>query len=370
MKLQNIKLIEIVDPVRGNSAYTKEYGDKNKGEYPVYSASNTLPLTYIDSYDYDGEYLTWSTNGFGGFLRIISGKFSVNGDRGVLIPKKNVGIDIWYLKYALQPVLRELAKGRRGDKGKNEFTKVPLAIIKKVCVDVPVDLNDNISIEAQGILIKKYKTIELLQNFAKTHISELNDTAINIPILSEGIVLKIGDIFDLSKKTNTSYFTKQFVDLNKGDIPVYSASKDEKAVTYGFVKDNIKGVQYFQNILTWNIDGSVGKAFFRKDRFSLSEKVIPLILQEKWDGLIDYDFIKYSLEEKAVESGFGFSNKAGKSRIKDIEISIPKVRENGKDAPNIIEQKKLAKKYKEMYSLKENFIERLEEIRELKVIAS
>lgn len=370
MSIKNVKLTEIIDPVRGNSVYTKEYGDKHKGEYPVYSASNTTPLTTIDSYDYDGEYLTWSTNGFGGFLRIISGKFSVNGDRGLLIPKKGVDVDIWYLKYALQSILRELARGRRGDKGKNEFTKVPLTTIKKVKIDMPVDLEGKFDIEAQRVLIKKYKTIESLQDYIRTQISELSDIAINMPVLSNNIILKIGDIFDLEERTNTSQFTKQFVDLNKGDIPVYSASKDDQAVTYGFVKDNIIGIKYFKNILTWNIDGSVGKAFFRKGRFSLSEKVIPLIIQKKWEGLIDYDFIKYALEEKAVESGFGFSNKAGKSRIKDIEINIPKTKKDTSCIPDIKEQEKLAKKYKEAYALKINFIEKLKEVQGLKVIVS
>lgn len=370
MIIKNVKLTELVDPVRGNSLYTKEYGDRQKGDYPVYSASNTTPLTTINTYDYDGEYLTWSTNGFGGFLRVIDGKFSVNGDRGLLIPKKGVDIDIWYLKYALQPLLRESAKGRRGDRGKNEFTKVPLATIKKVTIDIPVDSEGKFDIVAQRSLIKKYRIIESLQSYVKTQISELNDTAINVPVLSESITLTIGNIFDLEKKTNTSHFTKQFVDSNKGNIPVYSASKEDQAVTYGFVRDNIPGIQYFEDILTWNIDGSVGKAFFRKGRFSLSEKVIPLILQKKWEGLIDYDFIKYSLEEKAVENGFGFSNKAGKTRIKDIEINLPKKQVSGIDMPDIDEQKRLAEKYEQAYVLKKDFVDKLQDMQELKVIAS
>ena len=31
--------------------------------------------------------MTWSTNGFAGTILILDGKFSINGDRGILVPK-------------------------------------------------------------------------------------------------------------------------------------------------------------------------------------------------------------------------------------------------------------------------------------------
>ena len=62
--------------------------------------------------------------------------------------------------------------------------------------------------------------------------------------------------FDLSK-TNGSTFTKTFIDLNKGDVPVYGASLLEDEVSYGFVADNLEDVKYFDN-------------FFRKRKVSLS----------------------------------------------------------------------------------------------------
>ena len=39
---------------------------------------------HIDTYDYDGRYMTWFTNGFVGTILVLEGKFFVNGDRGVL----------------------------------------------------------------------------------------------------------------------------------------------------------------------------------------------------------------------------------------------------------------------------------------------
>lgn len=357
MKIENVLLTKIVDPVRGNSLYTKEYGEKHRGEYPVFSASNSRPLSHIDTYDYDGEFLTWATNGFGGFLKVLNGRFSVNGDRGVLKIKSGTQIDSEYLRYALEPILRSLAKGRKGDRGKNEFTKVPVAVIKKVVVPIPVDPTGEYDLIEQKNLVKKYKSIEALKTYLSSEASLLEGTTIDIPVLKNSLLLRIEEIFDLDLRTNFSSFTKQFVDQHKGNIPVYSASKDEGSIGYGLVADNLPDVVYFEDILTWNIDGSVGKAFLRKGRFTLSEKVIPLVVRKEWEGLIYNGFVKYVLEEKAVEGGFDFAKKAGKSRIKDIEIEFPKtVDAKGISIPDYEEQVRLAQKYRDVYELKSQVV--------------
>lgn len=150
---------EIFQTQKGLSKYTKGYGNNNQGEYPVYSASNNAPLTYINTYDYDGEYLTWATNGFAGYIKKISGKFSANGDRGILIPiEKN--IDILYIKFTLEPILRQLAKGRKGDKGKDEFTKVYPSMVEDVEINIPLNSNAEFDLEAQQEISNKYQKIE------------------------------------------------------------------------------------------------------------------------------------------------------------------------------------------------------------------
>ena len=72
---------------------------------------------------------------------------------------------------------------------------------------------------------------------------------------------KISEIFDLSQKTNNSSFTKEFVEKHKGTIPVYSASKEENIAGYGFIQDNVEGVKYFENCLTFNFDGEELREF-------------------------------------------------------------------------------------------------------------
>ena len=153
--------------------------------------------------------------------------------------------------------------------------------------------------------------------------------------------MAIKEIFDLSHKTNNSKFTKTFIDKNKGNIPVYSASKFPNTVSYGYVKDNLKGVNYFENCLTWNIDGSIGKAHYRSGRFSLSEKVIPLIVHKDLEKYFDIYFLKNQIENEFNKHDFGFNNKASKGKISNIQLQIPISKDGEID---IERQKELVKK--------------------------
>ena len=175
-------LSEILEPVKGKSKYTRKYGDRHKGQYPVFSASSSDPLTFIDSFDYEGDYLSWSTNGFAGTVRVLSGRFSINGDRGLLIPKNGLRdvIDIQYLRYVLEPAFRQLAKGRKGDKGEDEFTKLYPSMIGDISVPLPVNPDGGISIEAQHNMASRYDSIEKIKAEIKEKLSALLNQKIKI----------------------------------------------------------------------------------------------------------------------------------------------------------------------------------------------
>jgi len=170
---------EILTPIKGKSMYTKKYGDIHKGDYPVFSASSNAPLTYIDTYDYDGDYLSWSTNGFAGTVTILSGKFSINGDRGILLPKQE-GINIQYLRYILQPIFRRLAKGRKGDKGEDEFTKLYPSMIFGVQIPFPINDRDEISLSAQQEIAYIYSEIDKYKSEIFDKLSSLTTQRVNL----------------------------------------------------------------------------------------------------------------------------------------------------------------------------------------------
>jgi hypothetical protein len=129
------------------------------------------------------------------------------------------------------------------------------------------------------------------------------------------------------------------------------------------VIDGIKGVKYFEDCLTWNIDGSIGKIFYRQGRFALSEKVIPLILQEKYKHFNQL-YLKYIMENELAIKNFGFTNKAGKSKIQNIQIKIPITSTSEFDLPK---QKAIAEKYRKIEEIKNNIQAELKKIENIKV---
>ena len=176
---KNVLISDIFDTKKGLSKYTKSYGHNHKGEYPVYSASNIAPLTFIDSFDYEGKYLTWATNGFAGYIKVLDERFSINGDRGLLIPKTDE-IDIDYVKFTLEPLLRALAKGRKGDKGGDEFTKVYPSMVENTAISIPTLPNGNFDIQMQQTIAEKYNKIEEIKSLLSAELKKIRDFSLAI----------------------------------------------------------------------------------------------------------------------------------------------------------------------------------------------
>ena len=89
---------------------SKDYLRDNAGEYPVYSSQtvNNGMLGQINTFDYDGEYLTWTTDGANaGSVFYRTGKFSITNVCGLLQIMTD-DVDVKYLHYALGAVAKKI----------------------------------------------------------------------------------------------------------------------------------------------------------------------------------------------------------------------------------------------------------------------
>ena len=144
---------------RGSGKYTKTYTQAHLGEYPLYSGNTFGEFAFIDSYDYDTPCLTWAIDGLAGYMMVHKTPFSATNHRGILLPQ--IGdIDIDYIKFALEPLLRQAKKGRIGDNGENEYTSLPPFMLKEIEIGIPVDDKGNISIDLQREIATSYLAIE------------------------------------------------------------------------------------------------------------------------------------------------------------------------------------------------------------------
>ena len=152
-------ITELFTIERGSGNYTKTYTQKHLGEYPLYSGNTFGEFAFIDSYDYDTPCLTWAIDGLAGHMMVHKTQFSATNHRGILLPK-TANIDIDYIKFALEPLLRIAKKGRVGDNGENEYTSLPPFMLNDIEVGIPVDETGAISIDLQHEIAASYLAIE------------------------------------------------------------------------------------------------------------------------------------------------------------------------------------------------------------------
>ncbi len=335
----------------------KKHVFQSKGEVPIYSGSVIIPFGYAKKSnisDFERDYIIWGIDdAVFDFELIKKGAEFVITDHCGAIKVIDDGILPEYLYYDLQM--------KKDSLGFGWSVRASMGNMRKVSVSIPILENGAFDIETQKVMVEKFKKIGTLLDKLKAIYDDLNGANLRLDINNKYFIqIPVGEIFDLTITTNRSNFTKSFVNQNKGKIPVYSASKYESAVDYGYVKDNINGIKYFEDCLTWNIDGSVGKAFYREGRFALSEKVIPLIPREPYKGCIDLKYIKILIEEVALESGFHYSNKAGKSKIKDILLPFPSKNIGKQIIPDLEKQREIAEKHEKILLIKDTLLQRLQ----------
>ena len=173
---KSVPLNEIFEFRRGGSC-TRAFCNQHKGKYPVWSANNISPLAYVDFYNYDGRYITLSRNGIAGKITILDGKFSINEDRFLLIPKDD-NIDYDYIRYTVEPILRSKKKGRSGHNGENEFTKLSFTILNKTSISIPVKENGEYDLDRQQEYAQKYDKLYAVKDGICRILDELVSTEI------------------------------------------------------------------------------------------------------------------------------------------------------------------------------------------------
>jgi type I restriction enzyme S subunit len=109
---------EICDITRGR-VMSKNYLRENTGVYPVYSSqtANNGVFGYINTFDYDCESITWTTDGAnaGSVFYHINEKFSITNVCGLLRVKNNELVSTKFLFYVLQVYAKKYVNDGMGN---------------------------------------------------------------------------------------------------------------------------------------------------------------------------------------------------------------------------------------------------------------
>ncbi len=317
-----IQIGDLFETVNGRAKFIKDYVDAHPGAHPVYSASVTRPFGHVDEFDFNGTFLTWVMNGYGGRVQEISGRFSVNRDRGVFVPRKGVRVpDLAYLRFAMEPQLVATAVGRRVDGRANEYTKIYPDVAKEVLIQLPLDNAGGYDYARMSELGSKFRRIEAAQaNVRLARDSLLRGAfAIDIPEPSVTVGLSDGQIFALSigKRVLLAEHTES-------GIPIYSANA---LVPFGAIgASNLSGFE--KPSLLWGIDGNfawnlipAGEVFATTDHCGRLQVL---------DDRIDPDYVYWFLQATRGRYGFDRVYRASLQNIAaEVTVTLPVDAGNG-----------------------------------------
>ena len=126
------RLGSLCDLSRGK-VYSKPYITAHEGNYPVYSSqtANDGELGRISTYDYDGEYLTWTTDGaYAGTIFHRKGKFSITNVCGLIEVKSPEILNLRFLYYWLSIKAQEYVYRGMGNPKlmSNQMTPIEIPI--------------------------------------------------------------------------------------------------------------------------------------------------------------------------------------------------------------------------------------------------
>ncbi len=155
-----VKIKDICEIGRGRVISKKEI-EQNKGEYPVYSSqtSNDGIFGYLNTYDFEGEYATWTTDGiYAGSVFYRNGKFNCTNVCGTL-KSKSKEIDMRYLVLTLPKYTDSYVVRVANPKLMNNVMadiQIPLP---------PLDIQKKIVSEIEALENEEKKTNEKIEAF-------------------------------------------------------------------------------------------------------------------------------------------------------------------------------------------------------------
>ena len=355
LQFLEIPITQVFDIVRGDGKYTRSYVHEHTGEHPLYSGNTFGPFAQIDSYDYNVPALTWAIDGLAGYMMIHRSPFSATNHRGILL-LKDTNIDLEYAKYTLEPIFRELKKGRQGDNGENEYTSLPPFMIQSVKFAIPVDHDGEPWLEKQKEIAAGYVTLEQTKETVVEQIANLSQVSV-VPNCDEYAIeyLPLSELFDTIK--GKSKYTKKYGNLHSGPYPVYSASS-QGALTH------LDTYDYDGRYMTWSTNGFAGTILILNGKFSINGDRGILVPKNGRQDL-DFDYMKFTLEPIFRELAKGRKGDNGEdeftklypSMLSDIMVPIPV---DGKGNISLLLKKEIAQKFISVQNSQKEIIEKLD----------
>ena len=84
------------------------------------------------------------------------------------------------MRFLVLIVLRTLAKGRKGDNGEDEFTKVYPSMVEESIITIPISSSGNFDLETQKSIANKCKAIEQIKLSIEQELEKIEKMVVDI----------------------------------------------------------------------------------------------------------------------------------------------------------------------------------------------
>jgi len=316
------ELGEVCEIKRGR-VISKDYINKNAGIYPVFSSQtvNNGTIGYINTYDYDGTYVTWTTDGahVGTVFLRKNIKFSVTNICGILSAKIK-GIDLAFLAYIFGLEAKKYVVPGMGN------PKLMSNVVEKIRIPIPplqvqqeivkiLDATQELTLRKQQYEYyreqllsfpkdEEAKVFPYLQRLLDKH----NTKKIEWKELGEVCEILVGK--DVPKNTMKG----QLIPTDRCQFPVYSNGKE----VYGYCST----YSVSEEAVTVSARGSIGFVAYRKPFFTPIIRLITIVSKHE---IVNTRFLYYRLSIEKFSGSDSSLPQMTSDAVKKIKIPIPPI---------------------------------------------
>ncbi|MCB5984525.1 restriction endonuclease subunit S [Flavobacterium psychrophilum] len=312
-----VRISDICEVGRGRVINKKEI-EQNTGIYPVYSSqtSNNGIFGNLDTFDFEGEYVTWTTDGiYAGSVFYRNGKFNCTNVCGTL-KAISAKIDMKFLSVSL-PNYTHLHVV------KNANPKLMNNVMAAIQIPLP-------SLDIQQKIVAEIEVLEAKEKKAKEAVEELKERVTSIINNLKGATKKLRDVCKYSETRIKSGLLTSKNYIGVDNMLQNTAGK----IDSNFVPDSGTSTEYNAgNILLSNIRPYLKKIWFADNNGGSSGDV--LVLQNV-NSSVDSKYIYYHLKQDnffdfEMQGVKGIKMPRGdKEHIMDFKIPLPPLSEQQK----------------------------------------
>lgn len=330
-----------------------------QGEYPVYSAqsNNNGVMGFMNKADYEDSGIRIITVGNVGKTSVVTGKYSLAQNNGVLIPKNkdNYENSLDYIRFQIE----QWCKSRFSDNDKSKGLGETLT--KEELMNVEFDLPP---IEEQLAYVKQMNMLKEYNDKLNFIIEQCDDVLRQIVEIDSNVNHEQLPIDAFFKVITGSRITQTDVYEHQGDFPCVTSQTENDGIAWYADKKWLidyygKKIVNEKECLTWSKDGNAGEMFYRDYAFYPNDHCGVLILKPEYQNELNIKWFMYTYRNwiKSFASSDSSQPMLYNGTVKAITIPYP--------FPSMDFQNRVVEQYNQAQEIKNKCLQIKTEIKKI-----